>query len=160
MFDPFTMCSCLLRQRQTDTGFPVGYRCEFCCGLQELLVLSALRSHLQRYPTIPFFIASLKILWKYVLKETGCKTHLKTFIFSCLYRLMSKVVAYKKHYSCNLNKHLSFKYKILNVHNHFNPTTGICQKWSRSFFHYIIQTLRNISNISQYPKIKNRSTSR
>lgn len=79
---PVLSCSCLLSQRQTDTGFPVGYQCEFCCGLQELLVLSALRSHLQRYPTIPFFIASVKLLWKYVLKETGCKTHLKTFYFS------------------------------------------------------------------------------
>lgn len=156
---PVLSCSCLLSQRQTDTGFPVGYRCEFCPGLQELLVLSALRSHLQWYPTIPFFIASVKLLWKYVLKETGCKTHLKTFFFSCLYRLMSKVVAYKKHYSCNLNKHLSFKFEILNVHNHFNPTTGICQNWSSSFF-YWIQTLQKNSSLSQYPKIKNKSTSR
>lgn len=55
------------------------------------------------------------------LKKLDVKHISRHFFFSCLYRLMSKVVAYKKHYSFNLNKHLSFKYKILNVHNQLQP---------------------------------------
>lgn len=157
---PVLPCSCLLSQRQTDTGFPVGYRCEFCCGLQELLVLSALRSHLQRYPTIPFFIASVKLLWKYVLKETGCKTHLKTFYFSpASTGWCQKWWPTKNTIPAILISTWASSTKYWMSITNFNPTTGICQNWSSSFF-YWIQTLQKNSNLSQYPKIKNKSTSR